>query len=89
MAVSTFNASGVAQSVTSSANADGSQIYSATIPGLAVTWVDAAGNIYHCTATVQVTIDAPSGTPEPGPGNMFRFDQNGGYNVHITGADWG
>lgn len=89
MSVSTFHPQNVlATEVGSLANADGSYTYRAAFENLSVTWVDALGNEHACTAEVIVRIDAPSGTPEVGPGNLFRFNDAGGYDIHITGADW-
>jgi hypothetical protein len=68
-------------------NSDGTVTYSAVIPDLDVVWTDGAGD-HNCTAVVTVSVTAPSGVAEPGPGGFFRFDTNGGYNVHITGTDW-
>ncbi len=72
-----------ATNVSSVQNPDGSYTYKATIKGLPVTWGSTS-----CVATVEVTIEAPSGTPVPSAGNMFRFAGNGGYNVKISGTDF-
>lgn len=84
-----FNTAGnyEAKDVRSVKNSNGTYTYTATLAGLPVTWNDGTAD-RSCTASVVITIEAPSNCAEPGPGNMFRFSGNGGYNVHISGTDF-
>jgi hypothetical protein len=86
-----FNTSGnyLANPISATHNADGSYTYKATLAGLPVTWVENS-TTYNCTAEVEITITTPTNMPivSSGGANMFRFDSDGGYNVHITGDRW-
>lgn len=67
-------------------NEDGTITYKATLENLPVTWF--SSTTWDCVGKVEITIDAPEGMPVPGSGNLFRFADNGGYAVHISGTDW-
>lgn len=65
-------------------NSDGTVTYEATFEPVSVTY----NGTYTCTATVTVKVVAPSTMPEPGSGNVFNFDNNGGYDLNIAGGNW-
>lgn len=67
-------------------NSDGSVTYTGVLAGLPTSWT--SGSTYNGTARVTIEITLPSGTPTPGPGSVFRFNDNGGYNIHLSGTDY-
>lgn len=87
----TFNdSSGVVANPTSARkNPDTSYTYSAELSDVDVTWTIGA-TTYNCKAVVNIEVTTPTGMPQvtTGGGNMFRFNEDGGYGVHISGVDW-
>lgn len=68
-------------------NKNGSVTYTGTLKDLPTTWQPIT-TVYTGTADVTISITLPAGTPTPGAGSVFRFNDNGGYNVHLSGADY-
>lgn len=85
----TLNTSGnyLMEDIRSQVNKNGSVTYTGTLKGLPTTWQPAT-TVYSGTAEVTISVTLPAGTPTPGPGSVFRFNDNGGYNLHLTGADY-
>jgi hypothetical protein len=84
-----FNTSANANPVSAVQNEDGSWTYRGTLADLSVTYTMGETD-YACVGQVDITVTTPTDMPQVGSGGglMFRFAGDGGYNVHISGAEF-
>jgi len=75
--------------LTSKKNTDNTVTYSATFETFTSDFrLQGTTTDYPCEITVTVQVKAPSTMGTPTPNSVWRFLDNGGYDLTIFGQDW-